>query len=226
MNSAVLKWGQDLANQLLSEAPETDWFIKNGSSLSPWTLQPRKCADGTDATVLSSLKRGQPKAEQRTGKLQSKAFPAPEILSFWICGHRGFPKDKAHNKNRVRLIHVETGEELFSEYPPRNDTCQKVEWVTKNYKNQSVKIEVIDGDNGTAFAWLGITRINPEVVKIDSFKDAKNRSTALTNLAVLLQHSAPAKLREQLLPWMPPPPQNATAPGFRRRASPPRCSHR
>lgn len=218
LNSDILKWGQQLVTELLSEDGNNaiQWrslpHPKRKVSQSPWTLQLRKCSDGTESETISSLARGQNKAEQRTGVLQSKEFTAPEKLSFWICGHRGPPKEKANNRSRVRLVLSETGKEIFSAYPPRSDVCQKIEWQTKNHLGKKVKLEIIDGDAGKSYAWLAVTRIEPAIVNVDSFPQSETYSTALRNLAIMLQHTAPADLREKLRDWMPPRPTTPPVP--------------
>ncbi len=220
LNSALLEWGKKLTGELLADGPDSKislWrsFPHPNQKIpqSPWIMQSRKCADGSEAMVLSSLQRGKAKAEQRTGILQSSAFTAPEKLSFWICGHRGFPKEPAHKRNLVSLILVETGEELFTAYPPRSDVCQKVEWAMGNHQGRKVQLEIIDGDSGKAFAWIGIARIEPaSLINVDSFAQSEARSNALRNLAELLQHNAPVGLREKLREWMPPRPAAVPSP--------------
>ncbi|MFT5467216.1 MAG: putative heme-binding domain-containing protein [Verrucomicrobiales bacterium] len=206
----LLTWAQNIAPQILEAhkiQPPGDWTqIPNGDSPSPWVLQLRKCADGTDATVLSSLPKGAEGAEQRTGLIRSKDFPAPEKLTFWLCGHRGSPSKSVHEKNFVRLVNAVSGVELFRAYPPRNDVCQKVEWTLSDLAGQSVRFEIIDGDNGGSFAWLGVTRIEPAVVRIEDFDRANSNGKALTFLADLLKISAPADLRDHLRPFLPPAP--------------------
>ena len=49
-----------------------------------------------------------PGGEKLTGTLRSKTFPLPEKLTFWLAGHRGLPKNPAHEKNFVRLEVGET----------------------------------------------------------------------------------------------------------------------
>ena len=214
LKSQGLEWGRVLAGQLLDQpahdpqATRGNWETEtNANGPSPWVLQTRSCADGSEAIVLSSLARGEPKAEQRTGAVRSGVFPAPEKLTFWICGHRGFPAEPAHDKNKVRIVHAKTGRELFSVFPPRSDTCQKREWLPGKNRDEPVRLEIVDGDDGKAYAWLGVTRIEPPLADVETFAETEKRNRALRKLAALILHSAPADLRERLNPWMPPPPQ-------------------
>ncbi len=207
--ASFIGWASKLAEDLLASQAKTDpqWtslphpdFPKSDS---PWCLQDRKCADGKQMKVLSSLNQALKGPEKLTGILRSKAFAAPEKLSFWLCGHMGFPKTEANQKNLVRLMDAE-GKELNTAYPPRNDVCQKVEWDLSAVKGQAVRLELVDGDNGAAYAWLGVTRIEPAVVSVESFVSDDARQKELKTLANLLRlHASPA-LRDKLRPFLPP----------------------
>lgn len=210
---ALLDWAQSLARELLAQNERqgvADWVELPHStypkSASPWDMQKRKCADGVETNVLSSLRRGLRKAEQRTGILRSKKFPAPSSLSLWICGHRGKPDQEPHDHNLVRLVDAKSGDELAKVFPPRSDVCQKITWDLSNNKNKPVRLEVIDGDNGKSFAWLGITRIEPKVVNVTSFENSNAVTQALGQLASMLKITAPVDLRDRLKEYLPPSP--------------------
>ncbi|MFK5922835.1 MAG: c-type cytochrome [Verrucomicrobiota bacterium] len=209
----LLKWTQRLARELLSrrEKMETQGWTElphpqHFESASPWSLQNRKCADGLETEVLSSLRRGVKRAEQRTGILRSKEFSAPASFSFWINGHRGEPNQKAHDLNLVRLVNAKTGEELHKAFPPRSDICEKISWDLSGNVGSPVRLEVIDGDNGKSFAWLGITRIEPSLISVTSFEDFDATSKALGQLASMLKITAPVDLRDRLKKYLPPSP--------------------
>lgn len=144
--------------------------------------------------------------ERRTGIMMSRVFVAPPSLSFWINGHRGPPVNAAHDKNLVRLVDADSGETLFTAFPPRKDSCEKVGWDLAAHAGKKVRLEMVDGDDGNAYAWLGMARIQPTVVDVESFEREKQTQEALRALAVILQHSAPAALREKLAAYMPPRP--------------------
>ena len=152
---------------------EPDWTAaplgNTAANESPWVLQNRKCADGREATVLSSLNIGVPRAEQRTGLLRSKAFTAPPKLTFWLCGHQGFPAAAANEKNFVQLVEIDGERTLQKTFPPRNDTCRRIEWDLSAHAGKQTRLEIVDGDSGTAYAWLGVTRVEPPVVSVERF---------------------------------------------------------
>ncbi|MDZ4402234.1 PVC-type heme-binding CxxCH protein [Prosthecobacter sp.] len=208
----LLAWAQELATQLLdstAKQPTPAWTTLGGAK---WSLQPRKLADDTETTVLQSIIKGGGDEESRTGTLKSQTFPAPAKLTLWINGHRGFPKAEAHEKNLVRVIDAETGRELARAFPPRNDTAKFTEFDLAAHAGKSVRLEIIDGDDGKAYAWLGITRIEPAVVSVNDFQSADTTRENLKTLAVMLQHSAPAALREKLAVYMPPRPATPPLP--------------
>ncbi len=219
----IVAWASRLAETLLKEASTSGGITWTGqphpeypkATQSPWTMQPRQCADGTEAMVLSSLHKGERGAEQRTGILRSRPFPAPKTLRFWICGHRGFPQEEAHQRNRVRLVSEEPeGEIIEKAFPPRGDVAQKVEWDLTRIAGKQVRLEIVDGDAGKAYAWLGITRIEPAeaTISVDDFASSARLGGALGFLAGMLRPLAPMDLRDRLAEWAPPVPASAPIP--------------
>ena len=198
----LLDWAGSLAETLLAENPGSPiWSEGTSTSASPWILQPRKCADNEQATVLSSLRKGENGSEQRTGTIVSKTFAAPTEISFWICGHRGKPGEAAHDKNFVSL---DIGnKELERAYPPRSDTCQKIVWkIPAEQQGKPAKLKIVDGDTGGSYAWLGVTRISVPEISVDRFSPGGSNG-ALTMLAQYLRVTAPVSLRDRLKPWLP-----------------------
>ncbi|MEZ5385353.1 MAG: c-type cytochrome [Prosthecobacter sp.] len=209
-NPELLQWAQEVATQLLTQTdhqPEPAWMSTATADNGPkWSLQTRKCADDTEARVLQSMIKGGGDEERRAGVLKSKTFTAPAKLTFWINGHRGVPKAEAHDKNLVRVVDAKSGETLASVFPPRNDVCQRAEFDLAKHAGKTVRLEIVDGDDGKAYAWLGITRIEPAVISVNDFQAEDSTRNALKTLAVMLQHTAPAALREKLAAYLPPRP--------------------
>ena len=208
-NAELLAWAQELAAQLLNtvqKQPAPAWTAIGPADNAPkWALKPRKCADGTEAQVLQSMIQGG--AEERlTGILRSHTFAAPEKLTLWINGHRGFANAPAHDKNLVRVVDASSGQVIASVFPPRSDVCQRAEMDLSRHAGQQARLEIVDGDDGKAYAWLGITRIEPAVVSVDDFQSDDAPRAALKTLATMLQHAAPAALREKLAAYLPPRP--------------------
>jgi putative heme-binding domain-containing protein len=202
----LLSWAQDLAKQLLEAASQTPTPAWTSTGNAKWSLQPRKLADGTEVTVLQSMAKGGGDEESGTGTLKSKSFDAPAKLTLWLNGHRGFPTAKPHDKNLVRVIEAETNRELARAFPPRDDKPKRIEFDLSKHTGKHIRLEIIDGDDGKAYAWLGLTRIEPAVISVNDFQSEDNTRESLKTLAVMLQHSAPAALREKLATYLPPRP--------------------
>ncbi len=205
-NPELLQWAQELATQLLGSAdkqPAPSWTALGDAK---WSLQTRKCADGSEAQVLQSMIKGGGDEEKRTGVLKSKSFAAPEKLVLWVNGHRGPPAAEAHDKNLVRVVDAQSGVTLASVFPPRHNDCRREELDLSKHVGKAVRLEIVDGDDGKAYAWLGITRIEPAVVSVNDFQNEDTTRESLKTLATMLQHSAPAALREKLAAYLPPRP--------------------
>lgn len=178
------------------------------STTSPWCLQQRKASDGVQIDVLSSLNTALKGPEKLTGVLRSRLFAAPAKFSFWLCGHQGFPKAEANKKNLVRLVD-ESGQELRQAFPPRNDVAQRIEWDLADLKGKSVRFELVDGDNDTAYAWLAAGKFEPAVISTSTFSSADARQKQLKTLATILRTTAPVGLRDKLAAFLPKPPAMA-----------------
>jgi putative heme-binding domain-containing protein len=191
LGGGVRDWGADLAERLLASADERSlaWYNTPVEGMAnpanPWFIQKRVSADGDKGSwFLCSLPPG---GESFTGVLRSQPFTIPPKLSFFLAGHDGYPNQTPQKKNTVRLRAVDTGELLAETVPPRNDAAQKVTWdftqsaagvspAEKSPGPASQKpavitgrqgyLEVTDGDNGDAYAWLAIGRFEPPVVTV------------------------------------------------------------
>ena len=202
----MLSWAQDLAKQMLDETSQKPTSAWTSTGNAKWSLVSRSLADGREATILQSMAKGGGDEESRTGVLKSKPFPAPAKLTLWINGHRGHPTALPHDKNLVRIVESDTSRELARVFPPRDDKAKKEELDLSAHAGKSVCLEIIDGDSGKAYAWLGVTGIEPAVVSANEFESKDTLRESLKTLAVMLQHSAPAALRERLAEYLPPRP--------------------
>jgi putative membrane-bound dehydrogenase-like protein len=159
----------------------------------PWDLESRNCADGRKRPLTSSL----PQGEQLTGVLRSSPFPLPAKLSFWLCGHDGFPDKPAGGQNFIRLRVAGSGETLASAPAPRNDTARRITWELAGREGERVYVEAVDGDAGNAYAWLAFGGFEPELSQLrpSEFSPRKMRDwfAAATDAAVRLRmkESAP-----------------------------------
>ena len=159
-------WAAALAETSLGAvSTEPDWRnlpFKGKESADPWILQNRRCADGeNEHRLISSLPPG---GERLTGILRSRPFPMPAKLSFFIAGHDGPPGKPPHHANLIRLIDPKSDEVFAKAEPPRNDTARQITWDLSKHAGESACLEVVDGDDGDAFAWLAVGRFNPPVV--------------------------------------------------------------
>jgi putative heme-binding domain-containing protein len=193
-------WCQTVAENLLKldtrDAVPWNNFAVEGLAPSedPWVLQRRPSADGNqEALFVCSL----PKGEQRTGNYHSATFELPPNLSFWCAGHDGFPNVPLQGKNLVRLRDAKTHEVLASSPPPRNDTAQKIEWDLAKHRGQRGYIEIVDGDDGRAFAWLAVGRFS--IFPLNPSQRTLNVTAAAELIGKLKIHSLRPRLAKLLV---------------------------
>jgi putative heme-binding domain-containing protein len=169
LSATAKTWGENLATVLLSPSrdDESEWqntpIEGMKETKNPWFVQTRECADGAKARFLCSLPPG---GEQLTGTLRSKPFVAPAKLTFYLAGHDGPPDAGPQGRNMVRLRSADSNDVLKQAPPPRNDKAQKISWELGEHAGKRVRLEVVDADTGSAYAWLAIGRIEPPAVAI------------------------------------------------------------
>lgn len=165
-------WGDELCRELFASVDRDSraWqpFPIEGlaSADIPWFTQRRTSNDGdTNSVFLCSLP---PQGERLTGILRSRAFAAPAKLSFFIAGHDGFPDKPAKKKNVVRLRDAETRAIVAEAYAPRHDIARKVTWDLSEAAAAGARVwlEIIDADNGAAYAWIAAGRFDPPVARM------------------------------------------------------------
>ena len=145
---ASLSW----SNEAVPDKPKSD---------SPWVARARVSQDGDKASLFyDSLVKG----EQLTGLSRSEPFELPTKLSFWCAGHNGLPSAPLHPKNYIRLRDASTHALLREALPPRNDTAQKIEWDLAEFAGKRGYVELLDADEGNAFAWLAVGRFSVEAL--------------------------------------------------------------
>ena len=154
-------WSGTLVARLLDEVKLTSlgWTYESGGGATdnPFVPQRRVSADGVpDEVFFSSLPRG----EQRTGRLRSEPFELPPTFSFFIAGHNGVPDQPVEANNVIRLREVETDQILHEALPPRHDTAHPVEWDLGRAAGKTGYLEIVDGDERSAYAWLAVGRFS------------------------------------------------------------------
>ena len=154
---------------------------------TPWDLESRAATDGKKRQLTSSLPHGEP----LTGILRSPEFKLPAQLSFWLCGHDGSPDQPAKNVNLIRLRAQGSGEILANAIPPRNDVARRITWELPEHTGKSVFVEAVDGDTGTAYAWLAFGGFEPELPQLRPSEFAPRKMqdwfAAATDTAVRIQ---------------------------------------
>lgn len=183
------KLSQTSLIQLESSVKQIDWRDHSGGE---WGQEKRKRNDQSPMQAISSLTRG----EAYVGTLSSDAFPCPPELAFWLCGHNGQPEKEDSRKNRVQLIDTLTGKVLSSEFPPRHDVAQQVVWKLADHVGRPVKLEVVDGDNGSAFAWIAVGQFSYEGLNPSTVND---RLLALNSL---LKYRVASAVSDQVMPLL------------------------
>lgn len=197
---AVRAWGADLVNKLLASEASSSWLnspVDSAPTQNPWDFQERRRSDGKTMRSLSSI----PKGEDLTGTVRSPEFMAGPSLSFWLCGHDGYPDKPAQKKNGVRLREAATGAVLFEAAPPRDDTARKIVWDTGSLLGRKVFLEATDADTGDAYAWIAFGDIEGgPALPAASPRPQSDRITGAAALAARLglQDVAP-RLKELVL---------------------------
>lgn len=186
------QWGNDLASLIFAtkEPGLEDWQSLGYSGGSPlqWDLETRSTTDGKqNVPFLSSL----PAKEKATGILRSKSFVFPEALSFYLCGHLGFPKDEPLPKNFISLHLEKDKRPVRIALAPRNDTAQKITWNLSEFSGEKGFLQVNDGIDLSAYAWIAIHGIEPPVVRLPTLspKLVEQRLTAAVAIVDQLQLS-------------------------------------
>jgi putative heme-binding domain-containing protein len=155
--------------------------------------QQRASADGNEASpFFNSIIRG----EQKTGVLQSDAFDLPASLSFFIAGHNDQPDRPALPNNIVRLRDAATHELLKETLPPRNDMAQKIDWDLRDFAGRRGYLEVTDGDDRGAYAWLAVGRFSIEGLNP---RDNRNSFAAIAQLVRRYQIGEAAELLKSVI---------------------------
>ncbi len=122
---------------------------------STWAILQRDGANRQVAPYLSSLGQG----EGGVGVISSPPFTvASDTITFTICGHDG--QGGGAGTNYIALVDGRKGKVLKKTAAPGNDALQQRQWDVSELKGQEVRVEVHDGNRGSAFAWMGIGSID------------------------------------------------------------------
>lgn len=191
--AALRVWGLEVARGLLSTAdlPGGSWATRSGDN--PWGLESRACADGQSTLFLSSL----PGGERKVSVLRSPTFVIPPRLTFYLCGHLGFPTNPAIEQNYVQLRLAHSNEVVVKSLPPRNDTARRVEWELRSHAGRIGYLEVVDQLDLSAYAWLAIARIEPPVCELPATAPSSLDDRRVAGAVIAMSLQLPA-LRDPL----------------------------
>lgn len=166
-----------------------------------WPTELREVEPSTDANAeptngrlpfVSSLGL----SESYVGSWTSNPFTAPSKLRFRIVGHNGLPTDPDHHKNFVRLLSTASDSqgvtELQKAFPPRSDIGRWVEWDLTEHVGKLVQLQVVDGDAGGSYAWIGIGQISKPGLSSDDRTDRWKRLTGFVDRFGWSQEAAPS----------------------------------
>lgn len=185
---AIHQWGTELAADLIGlqdgrlphdVTTRIAWSFHSWPGTkdrkNPFVLtHRRRSTDGMNKTpLISSLPHG----EQRRGIYRSDSFLLEGEFSFWMAGHDGFPGEPAGHKNLVHLRDASTHQILQSWAPPRNDTAHQ--YSLANTVNRRVYVELVDGDNANAYAWLAAGRFSPPGLNLNDNQQQIERGIRL-----------------------------------------------
>lgn len=194
------QWVADVSIAALETLPrdQLGWLARplGGVTLDTdevFVPQQRASADGNAASpFFNSIIRG----EQKTGVFQSDAFDLPANLSFFIAGHNDEPSRPAQPNNIIRLRDAATNEVLQEVLPPRNDMAQKIEWDLQPFAGRRGFIEVTDGDDRGAYAWLAVGRFSIEGLNP---RNSKNSFATIAQLVRRYQIAEAAELLKSVI---------------------------
>jgi putative heme-binding domain-containing protein len=162
----IRPWCARLAERLLASIDNGGLYWKtdsvDGEHSPHWQPETRPCEDGRSATFLSSF----PLEEEYIGRACSQTFEIPPMLSLYVCGHLGPPDRKAIESSFVRLRLAGTDRIIASAHPPRSDTAARIEWDLSQHSGQLGYLEIVDGIDSHAFAWIAVGRLEPKVVSV------------------------------------------------------------
>ncbi|TWU42760.1 hypothetical protein [Novipirellula artificiosorum] len=120
-----------------------------------WALLDRDGANRAIEPYFSSLGQG----EAGTGVASSPPFViADDEISFTICGHDG--AGGGEGKNYIALVDARKGEMLMQTAAPGHDGMQQRSWNVRPHQGKEVRIEIHDGNSGSAYGWMGIGKID------------------------------------------------------------------
>lgn len=160
-----------------------------------WGIEQRERSDLPATRFLSSL----PGGESAVSVLRSKSFVVPFHLKFEICGHSGSPDQPPSLDNQLILRETKSGAILQSKQPPRNDKADSVNWKLVSSVGRRAVLELHDGLDQKAYAWLALGPMTPAVASPASGQQSEQQKQLLTIVRILKSRSQNGILQDDHL---------------------------
>ena len=208
-NPVFRDWVASLASRLF-HGDDSQSGLRVVSGSNSWDYRPRQDVRGNLVEVLDSIMGG----ERATSRLVSLPFVVPPQVTFDLCGHRGHPQqvetpegDQVGNElrdniadNFVQLRLLDSGSVVRRAYAPRSDILHRIVWDLEPYQGQQAVIEVVDGIDEPAFAWIAIGSFQPSVLRMPSEGLAAIGEKQRLMIDVI-QLAGSKSQRDQLVTW-------------------------
>lgn len=174
-----------LLNQLIEEVDvaKLNWgrYQWDDRPAGKWQPEDRTKSNSGTNRFLSSL----PGGESAVSVLRSKTFVVPFQQSLELCGHMGAPDKAAIFDNQMVLREAKTGRVLRTQLPPRQDQAVKVSWKLADVVGKRAVLELYDGIDDGAYAWLAIGPISPAVVSFSNGQQSERQEQLRTVVQIL-----------------------------------------
>lgn len=160
-----------------------------------WGTEERQRPNSSTSRFLSSL----PGSEAAVSVLRSKSFVVPFQLQLELCGHLGPPNQPPISDNQLILRESHTGVVLRAQQPPRNDQATRVMWKLVDVVGKRAVLELHDGIDLRAYAWLALGPMSPSVAHASAGQQQELQERLLTIVRILETRSQHGMLQQDHL---------------------------
>ena len=175
----------NLLNQLIQsvDVNNLDWgrYQWDDRPAAKWQLEERQKSNSRTTKFLSSLSGG----ESSVGILRSRTFVVPFQQTLELCGHMGIVGQPPVLDNQLILRESKSGTVLRTQSPPRQDQAIKVTWKMADVVGKGAVLELHDGIDQPAYAWLAFGPVSPAVVNLPKGQQSQQQSELRTVMQIL-----------------------------------------